>query len=462
MLRLWNTATKSLEEFKPIKQGKVGLYTCGPTVYNPATIGNIRTYIFEDVLHRTLELFGYKVKHVMNVTDVGHLVGDGNMGEDKIAREAAKTGKTAWDIAKMYEQMFVNDLERVNVMIPRGKDRPHATDFIQEQIDLIKVLEEKGHTYETSDGIYYDTATFADYGKFSGQSLEEKEAGARVEVNAEKKHPADFALWKFSPKGEQRHMEWESPWGVGFPGWHVECSAMSRALLGQPFDIHCGGVDHIPVHHENEIAQSEAAYPDDRPMAHYWMHAEFLLVNGGRMGKSEGNAFTIDDLVAKGFDPVAYRYYCLGTHYRSKLNFTWEGLEGAQNALRKLQSEARHLEKGARVDKTSLEAFNAALGEDLNTSKALAVLHDMLKSAIGADEKGATLIEMDQVFGLGLKEIIGKKIKIPKAIQVLAEERLEVRKNKDWKKSDELRDALKAKGWVVEDTKDGYELHPNT
>jgi cysteinyl-tRNA synthetase len=462
MLRLWNTATKSLEEFKPIKPGEAGLYTCGPTVYNPATIGNIRTYIFEDVLHRTLELFGYKVKHVMNVTDVGHLVGDGNMGEDKIAREAAKTGKTAWEIAKTYEQMFVHDLERVNVIVPRGKDRPHATDFIQEQIDLIRVLEDKGYTYKTSDGIYYDTSKFADYGKFSGQSLDEKEAGARVEVNDEKKHPADFALWKFSPKNEKRHMEWESPWGVGFPGWHVECSAMSRALLGQPFDIHCGGVDHIPVHHENEIAQSEAAFPDGRPMARYWMHGEFLLVNGGRMGKSEGNAFTIDDLAAEGFDPLAYRYYCLGTHYRSKLNFTWEGLEGAQNALRKLQSEARNLEKGARVDQTSLKKFRTALEEDLNTSKALAVLHEMLKSGIGANEKGATLIEMDQVLGLGLKEIISKKIKIPKAVQALVEERLEVRQNKDWKRSDELRDAIKAEGWAIEDTKDGYELHPNT
>ncbi len=459
MLRLWNTATKSLEEFKPIKKGKVGLYACGPTVYNPVHIGNLRTYLFEDVLKRSLELFGYKVHHVMNITDVGHLVGDGDMGQDKMEREASKTGKTAWDIAKRYEQLFDFDMQRLNIISPTGKDRPHATDYIPQQEALVKKLEEKGYTYETSDGIYFDTAKFTGYGKLSGQKREDKEAGARVEINEEKRHPADFALWKFSPEGEKRQMEWDFEGRKGFPGWHIECSAMSEAILDQPFDIHCGGVDHIPVHHENEIAQSEAAF--DKPLANYWMHGEFLLVDGGRMGKSEGNAYVLDELVARGFDALAFRYYCLGTHYRSKLNFTWEGLEGAQNALRHLQSEARKLERGARVDKTSLEAFHTALGDDLNTSKALAVLHDMLKSDAGADEKGATLIEMDEILALGLKEIVGKKIEIPVAIQALADERLEVRKNKDWKKSDELRDAIKAKGWIVEDTKDGYTLHPD-
>ncbi|MCC6563415.1 cysteine--tRNA ligase [Candidatus Uhrbacteria bacterium] len=460
MLRLWNTATKSLEEFKPIKKGKVGMYACGPTVYNPVHIGNLRTYLFEDVLKRTLELFGYKVHHVMNITDVGHLVGDGDMGQDKMEREASKTGKTAWDIAKRYEQLFDFDMQRLNIISPIGKDRPHATEYIPQQEALVKKLEEKGYTYETSDGIYFDTAKFAGYGKLSGQKREDKEAGARVEVNEEKRHPADFALWKFSPEGEKRQMEWEFEGRKGFPGWHIECSAMSEAILDQPFDIHCGGVDHIPVHHENEIAQSEAAF--DKPLANYWLHGEFLLVDGGRMGKSEGNAYVLDELVARGFDPLAFRYYCLGTHYRAKLNFTWEGLEGAQNALRKLQSEARNAERGARVDKTSLAAFQEALSEDLNTAKMLAVVHDLLKSDVGADEKGATLIEMDQVLGLGLKEIVGKKIEIPEAVKALADERLEVRKNKDWKKSDELRDAIKAKGWIVEDTKDGYQLTPGT
>lgn len=456
MLRLWNTATRSLEEFKPIKKGKVGMYACGPTVYNPATIGNLRTYVFEDVLHRTLDLLGYKVRHVMNVTDVGHLVGDGDMGEDKVEMAAAKEGKSAWDIAKMYEDRFVNDLERLNVIVPSGKDRPHATDYIKEQINLVKKLEKNGFTYRTSDGIYFDTSKFKEYGKLSGQKLEEKEAGARVEVNEEKYHPADFALWKFSPTGEKRQMEWESPWGVGFPGWHVECSAMSEKLLGQPFDIHCGGVDHITVHHENEIAQSEAAF--DKPLANYWMHGEFLLVDGKRMGKSEGNAYTLDDLIEKGFDPLAFRYYCLGTHYRSKLNFTWEGLEGAQNALRKLHAEARTLSVGKGKEIPS--AFVEALEDDLNTPKALAAVWDMLKSGSTDEEKGVMLTRMDAVLGLGLAEMIGQPLDIPGEVKALAEERFVARQEKDWKRSDELRADIKSKGWIVEDTKDGYELTP--
>jgi len=455
MLKLWNTASRSLEEFKPIKKGEVGLYTCGPTVYNPATIGNLRSYVFEDVLKRTLMLLGYHVHHVMNITDVGHLVGDGDMGEDKVEMTAAREGKSAWDIAKMYEGRFEDDLHRLNVIVPEGKDRPHATDYIEEQIGLVKILEEKGFTYKTSDGIYFDTTKFKGYGKLSGQKMEEKEAGARVEVNDEKYHPADFALWKFSPKGEKRQMEWDSPWGIGFPGWHIECSAMSEKLLGQPFDIHCGGVDHIPVHHENEIAQSEAAY--GKPLANYWVHGEFLLVDGKRMGKSEGNAYLLDDLVAKHFDPLAFRYYCLGTHYRSKLNFTWEGLEGAQNALRKLQNIARNLPK-AKLE--SSEAFAAALSDDLNTSRALSVMWEMLSSSLSEEEKSALLLGMDRVLGLGLDEIIAKPVAVPEDVTALAESRELARQNKDWKKSDELRDAIKGKGWNIEDTKNGYQLTP--
>jgi cysteinyl-tRNA synthetase len=285
--------------------------------------------------------------------------------------------------------------------------------------------------------------------------MEEKEAGARVEVNDEKYHPADFALWKFSPKGQTRQMEWDSPWGVGFPGWHVECSAMSHELLGQPFDIHCGGVDHIPVHHENEIAQSEAAY--GKPLANYWMHVEFLLVDGRRMGKSEGNAYLLDDLIKKGFDPLAFRYYCLGTHYRSKLNFTWEGLEGAQNALTKLRAAARGLSVG---DAKAPQAFTDAIADDLNTPKALAAMWDVLGSGASAEEKRSVLLDMDRVLGLGLDQIVGKAIEIPGDIKALAEERELARQNKDWKKSDELRDAIRAKGWMIEDTKDGYQLTP--
>lgn len=455
MLHVWNTLHKKLEEFHPISDKTVGLYTCGPTVYNPATIANFRTYIFEDVLKRALMLFGYKVHHVLNITDVGHLVGDGDMGEDKVEREAVKTGKSAWDIAKMYEAMFEKDAERLNIILPEGEDRPHATDYISEQIALVQKLEENGFTYKTSDGIYFDTSKFKNYGKFSGQKMEEKEAGARVEVNTEKHHPADFALWKFSQPGEKRQMEWESPWGTGFPGWHIECSAMSEKLLGQPFDIHCGGVDHIPVHHENEIAQSEAAF--GKPLAKYWMHGEFLLVNGGRMGKSEGNAYTIDDVIAKGFDPLAYRYYCLGTHYRSKMNFTWDGLEGAQNALNNLRSAVRKLSADGQV-LPEIESFKSAISGDLNIASGLDVMWGLVKS--GREDIGPTILEIDKVLGLGLDQYVGKKIEIPLEIKLLADQRLEVRKNKDWAASDELRDQIAEKGWIIEDKKDGYELTP--
>lgn len=462
MLKLWNTLHRQLEDFKPISDKAVGLYTCGPTVYNPVTIGNWRAFLFDDLIARSLRFLDYKVDWVMNITDVGHLVGDGDTGEDKVEREAGKRGVNAYELARSLEADFLQGMDRLN--IKRPDHLPRATENIPEQIAIIHDLENKGFTYKTSDGIYFDTSKFKAYGQLSGQKLEDKEAGARVEINPEKRNPTDFALWKFSPTDAKRQMEWPSPWGMGFPGWHIECSAMSVKYLGQPFDIHAGGIDHIPVHHENEIAQSEAAY--DRPLANYWLHNEFLLVDGKRMGKSEGNAYTLDDLIAKGFDPLAYRYYCLGTHYRSKMNFTWEGLEGAQNAFRKLQGIARGLDVGAQfiaptgVINHAPTDFIAALEEDLNTSKALSVMWEMLGSDLSAEEKSAMLLEMDAVLGLGLKDIIGKKIDAPLEIKLLADQRLEVRKNKDWAKSDELRDLIKSKGWMVEDKKDGYELTP--
>lgn len=466
-MQLWNTKTKQLETFKPISPEEVGLYSCGPTVYNPPTIGNLRSYIFSDILRRSLELCGFKVKQVMNITDVGHLVGDGDEGEDKVEREARAKGRTAWDIAKAYEAMFKENLDELN--IERPEIMPRATDHIDEQIDLIQELEEKSYTYRTSDGIYFDTSKFAGYGKFSGQKLEDKQEGARVESNPEKRNPADFALWKLSEpqraspaldagsKTEKRQMEWMSPWGKGFPGWHVECSAMSVKYLGQPFDIHTGGIDHIPVHHENEIAQSVAAH--GRPLAHYWLHNEFLLVNGRRMGKSEGNAYTLQDLKDKGFDPLAYRYYCLGTHYRAKMNFTWEGLEAASHALSNLKAMIRDLTTADLEQKLDevpwRESFDAAITDDLNTPKALAALWDMLKSDLSPEEKSALVMYMDKVFGLKLAEEIGNRIDIPEEIRKLAEERAAARQAKDWKTSDKLRDELAAKGWQVEDGEDG-------
>lgn len=460
MLTLWNSLHKREEVFEPIHPRQVGMYTCGPTVYNPLTLGNWRTFLSEDLLKRVLMWEGFAVKHVMNITDVGHLVGDGDEGEDKVEREAAKRGMNAWELARFHETNFLLDMDRLGIIRPTVL--PRATEHIEQQIALIQQLEAKRFTYRTSDGIYFDTASFPAYGRLSGQKLEEKEAGARVAINAEKRHASDFALWKFSPAAETgvlRQMEWQSPWGVGFPGWHIECSAMSAEYLGQPFDIHCGGVDHIPVHHENEIAQSEAA--TGTPLARYWVHNEFLLIDGGRMGKSLGNAYTLDDVIAKGFEPLAYRYFCLGAHYRSKQNFTWDGLLAASQALKKLGVLARSLERGSSPDAATLDQFTRALESDMNIPQALAVMWDMLKSSLSLEVKGASLLMMDRVFGLGLDELLGKTIEIPEEIRVLAEERLQARREKDWSRSDVLRTALQERGWTVEDRGgDTYILTP--
>lgn len=455
-LQFWNTASRKREEFKPLHPPRVGLYTCGPTVYNPATIGNLRTYVFEDVLKRALVFFGYEVKHVMNITDVGHLTDDGDDGEDKMEREAAQTGQSAWEIAKKYEAQFFRDLHRLHILHPDVT--PRATEHIAEQIALVRTLEEKGFAYRTDDGMYFDTKKFDAYGRLSGQRMEEKEAGARVVVHAQKKHPADFALWKFSPPGSRRQMEWESPWGKGFPGWHLECSAMSVKYLGQPFDIHAGGVDHIAVHHENEIAQSESA--EEKPLARYWMHSEFLLVDGRRMGKSKGNAFTLDDVMAQGCDPRAFRYYCLGTQYRSKMNFTWEGVEGARASLTKLEMLARRLPRSphALADEEALEKFAEAIADDLNTAKALSVMWWVLESERSVEIKAATLLKMDEVLGLDLKRVVGCAVPIPSSVHALAEERQHARREKNWKTSDELRERIAALGWRIEDTDSGYDL----
>lgn len=461
MLRVWNSLHKQEEIFEPLHPGKVGLYTCGPTVYNPLTLGNWRAFLFEDTLKRFLMWSDFQVNHVMNITDVGHLVGDGDEGEDKVEREAAKRGMSAWELARFHETAFLEDMDRLNIVRPTVL--PRATEHIPEQIALVQQLERGGFTYRTSDGIYFDTHAFPAYGALSGQRLEEKEAGARVAVNVEKRNPSDFALWKFSPHADtsiKRQMEWESPWGVGFPGWHIECSAMSVKYLGQPFDIHCGGVDHIPVHHENEIAQSEAATGE--PLARYWMHNEFLLIDGGRMGKSLGNAYTLQDVMGKGFDPLAYRYFCLGAHYRSKLNFTWDGLMGASQALKKLRFALHACAPGSVLDQKVLASFREALETDLNTPQALAVLWDFLKSSASPEVKGATIEKMDEVFGLGLHQEIGKRIEIPYEIQVLAEERQVARTKKDWAESDRLRLQLKQRGWMVEDRGDVYTLTPDS
>lgn len=470
MIKLYNTLARQLENFTPLKGKTVRMYSCGPTVYDYAHVGNLRSFIFADVLRRTIELNRYRVKMVMNITDVGHLVSDSDSGEEKLEVAARREGKSAWDIAKFYTDAFLGDLKRLNVREPFIM--PRATDHIKEQIALIRKLQRKGFTYRTSDGVYFDTSKFPEYGKLSGQKLEEKEAGARVEVNTEKRQPWDFALWKLSapvggghperPEGvegsreKKRDMEWSSPWGKGFPGWHIECSAMSRKYLGQPFDIHTGGIDHVPVHHTNEIAQSEAAY--GKPLAKIWMHGEFLLVDEKRMGKSEGNLITVDELARRGINPLAYRYFVLGAHYRSKLNFTWEALGAAQNALTNLYATARLWPAPRGHAKEYEERFLAAVSNDLNTPEALAVMWDLVKSDETPRRKGAALLWFDRVLGLGLDQYVGKPVEIPLDVQEFLRLREVARHSKDFERADELRREIEARGFILEDTPQGAHL----
>jgi cysteinyl-tRNA synthetase len=451
MIRLYNTLTRQKEEFKPIHDGKVGMYSCGPTVYWFAHIGNMRSFLFADVLRRTLELNGYEVRQIMNITDVGHLTGDLDDGEDKMLVAMRREGKTAWEIAEFYTAAFKKDLGSLN--IKPAALYPKATDHILEQIAMVESLERGGFTYRTSDGVYFDTSKLADYGRLSGQRADGKKAGARIEMG-EKRNVTDFALWKFALEGSARDMEWPSPWGMGFPGWHIECSAMSLKYLDVPFDIHTGGIDHIAVHHENEIAQTMGA--EQVLEANVWMHNEFLTVEGGKMSKSLGNLYTIDELAARGYDPLAFRYFVLGGHYRSKLNFSFEALEAAQNALGKLRHAIRSWEAPATVGCTDVEnEFLEGLNDDLNSPQALAVLWKLVDSDLPTDAKAKTLLWMDRVLGLRLEEVLGKPLEIPAEVQRLVEEREQARGRKDWSRSDELRDRIIALGYTVEDTEAG-------
>ncbi len=459
MLKLWNTASRRLEEFAPLRPPKVGLYACGPTVYQRVHIGNLRTYLMEDLLRRTLQADGYEVRHVVNITDVGHLTDDADTGQDKMEKASHISGMSAWEIAEKYTDLFLKtDLPTLNILSPTVT--PHATATIADQIALIQTLETGGYAYRISDGIYFDTLKFKEYGAFSGQPLEEKEDGARVAVNVEKHRSTDFALWKFSPKNEKRQMEWESPWGVGFPGWHIECSAMSRRELGQPFDIHAGGVDHIPVHHENEIAQSVAAY--GLPLSCYWFHVEFLLVDGQKMGKSLGNSYLLDDIIKKGFDPLAFRFFLLGAHYRQKQNFTWEALSAAQSALEKIRRIVREWDapQGGCMDFET--EFMAAVHDDLNMPRALAVVWKMIDSENATAEKSATILKMNAILGLGLDAYVARPVTVPADIEELIRQRADARTRKDWAEADRLRDVITALGWSIEDTTQGQKLQPSS
>jgi cysteinyl-tRNA synthetase len=453
-IRLYNTLSRKTEDFQPIKKGRANIYACGPTVYNYAHIGNLRTYIFEDILKRVLQYNNYKVQHIMNITDVGHLTSDGDQGEDKMEKGAIREGKTAWQIAKFYTAAFKKDLKDLNILPPNKF--PKATDNMKEQIDLIKKLEQKGFTYKTSDGIYFDTAKLKDYGKLAGLDKQQLKAGARVEMG-EKKNITDFALWKFSPKGQKRQMEWKSPWGIGFPGWHIECSAMSAKYLGQPFDIHCGGIDHVSVHHTNEIAQSETA--NDKPLANYWLHGEFMLMGEDKMAKSANNFVTLETLKEKNISPLAYRYLLLQTHYRKQLNFSWEALQAAQNGLNHLYNIVRSWDKAGPSCSGCEEKFLEAINNDLDMPGALAIMWDLIKDPVyPGSAKKRTILKFDKVLGLGLANLKKQKISIPTEIQTLVAERDGARFSKNWKKSDELRKQIEAEGYVVTDTPEGTKI----
>jgi cysteinyl-tRNA synthetase len=458
-LLLFNTLTRRKEKFEPIRPGEVGLYTCGPTVYNYAHIGNLRTFIFEDILKRVLLYNGFKVKHVMNITDVGHLTGDRDMGEDKLEKGARREGKSAWDIAAYYTEAFKTDMRRLNIQEPGIWCK--ATDTIPEQIALIQTLESKGFTYRTGDGIYFDTAKFDHYAKLSNQDLNALQEGARVEKNPEKRNLTDFALWKFSPTGVQRQMEWDSPWGRGFPGWHIECSAMSMMYLGDQLDIHCGGTDHIDVHHTNEIAQSEAA--TGKRFFNFWMHGAFLIISGGKkMAKSEGNFLTLESaFLNKGIDPLAYRFATFQTHYRKPMEYSDEAVIAAQNGLQHLRNQVRTLmeaaETPAAIDPTFSEQLRRTINNDLNMPQALAVIQELLKSELPAAEKLATLLDFDRVLGFELGKLMQEQ-ELPPDIQALFEARKQARLQKQWALSDQLRDQLQALGYTVQDTSQGMKV----
>ncbi|MDO8520729.1 MAG: cysteine--tRNA ligase [bacterium] len=479
-LKLYNTLTRKLEEFTPLHPPKVTMYNCGPTVYNYAHIGNLRAYVFADVLRRTLEMNGYEVKQIINITDVGHLVSDQDEGEDKMVVGAKREGKSVEDIISLYSDAFYDDLAALNIkaVADRGKEEsfPRATHHISEQKELIEELAKKDFTYQTSDGIYFDTSKFPDYGKFARLDIEGMRGGERVALG-EKKNITDFALWKFSPEdGQQREQEWDSPLGVkrkGFPGWHIECSAMSQLYLGQPFDIHTGGVDHIPVHHQNEIAQSVAAY--GVPLANVWMHSAHMTVDGQKMSKSLGNTYRLSDIIVMtpGVNSRrAFRYWLLEAKYSTQVNFTKEALGSAATAYDRLYTKIINLgyKKGT-VDTVYKQKFLEQLNNDLNTASALALMQDLLKdAAVLSENKLATIFEFDKVFGLKLEEQYDGFVKVfssatpkkPTAVtpelQKLLDARKIARDNKNFTESDRLRDEIKKLGYVVKDTPDGQRL----
>ncbi len=452
----YNTLTKKKEKFEPIKEGEVKIYSCGPTVYKDATIGNLRTYIFMDSLRRTLKYNGYKLKHAMNITDVGHLVSDGDEGEDKMIKSSRETGKDPLEIATYYTKLFLDDCKKLNIDMPEIICK--ATEHIEDMEKFVAKLIENGYAYETSTAIYFDVSKLDNYGILSGINLKEQKAGARIEIDEEKKNPYDFALWIKAPKNHL--MKWESPWGLCYPGWHIECSAMSNKYLGDVFDIHTGGVDLIPTHHENEIAQSKGV--TGKIPARYWMHGEFLLIDGGKMSKSLNNAYLLSDIINKGYEPLSYKLLNFSSHYRNKLNFTWEALDSSSKALQKLREGYRkHLEGNDVIEEDKVneykEQFLEAINDDLNMPLAMAIVWEVIKRNEKSKQYAQVLLDFDRVLGLEIDKA-NEVQELPDEIKNLIEERKKARENKDYKKSDELRNKIEKMGYKVKDSKDGMQV----
>ncbi|VVA44511.1 Cysteine--tRNA ligase [Candidatus Roizmanbacteria bacterium] len=461
-MKLYNTLTRKIEEFTPINPPNVTLYVCGPTVYDFTHIGHMRTYTNNDVLRRSLAYRGYKVNHVMNITDVGHLSGDDDSGEDKMEKGAKKYGKTVWDVAKFYTEFFFKTTDALNILRPNTVCK--ATEHIEEMVQLINRLMKNGFVYETKEALYFDVTKFKNYGKLSGQKLKEKIQAVRAEVNVDKgkKHPADFALWfKRVGRFADHTMHWPSPWGEGFPGWHIECSAMSMKYLDETIDIHSGGIDHVPVHHENEIAQSEGA--TGKQFVKYWFHNNFLTVDGQKMSKSLGNFYTLDDIEKNKINPLSLRLLFLQSHYRQPLNFTWQSARASQEAFNKLREIALNLKPQKKlVSLKSSKAlsyqkqFEDVISNDLQTAQAVATMWDMIKSDITNDEKYFLLIDFDKVFGLNLDNVTEEKIDAN--IIILAERRLEARRKRDFDASDRLRIKIEKAGFKIEDKGETYSI----
>ena len=455
-MKIFNTLTRKKEEFIPIDEGKVKIYSCGPTVYYYAHIGNLRAYLFMDNLRRVLKYNGYELKHAMNITDVGHLESDADDGEDKMEKAAKRENKNPYEIAEFYTQKFMQDLDKLNISKPEIICK--ATEHIKDMEEYVKTIIKNGYAYETENTIYFDTSKLDKYGVLSNIKIDEQKAGARVEFDSNKRNVTDFALWIKAP--ENHIMKWDTFWGKCYPGWHIECSAMSRKYLGETFDIHTGGIDHIPIHHENEIAQSKG-YCSKIP-AHYWMHVDFLQVNGGKMSKSLNNLYTLEDLEEKGYEPLVYRMFNFSSHYRNKINFTWEAMDAAKVALNRIrEGYLKHLNGNEIIDEEILnsyrERFLEAINDDLNMPVAMSVVWDVIKENKKSKQFKDLLLEFDEVLGLNLKEYTGaeKCGELSEEILKILEERKLARENKDFKKSDELRDLLKEKGYIVKDSKEG-------